>query len=302
VTIQQLKYFSALAQLQHFGAAARACYVSQPSLSHSILELENEVGTQLVYRDSRNVVLSAAGKVFYEETKNLLSLLDEAVIKAQRAAAGLSGRISIGSLGGLADSVFLTGIRRFKQDNPSIDVSFCQTNMKALSTRLMQGNLDIILTRELDIRTQDREVQWLRFRSDRFGFLLPSDSPLLANSTPDCEALIDAPFVFLDDQLTPNIFRYLMQLCTARSFVPHIVQKAPTLEILCNLVRTGMGITIAPECALMYGSGDLRFLPLTGEDAVSEIVFAWRRKHMNPVIPVFLEAFNLDSDDAEHCF
>lgn len=294
MTVQQLRYFIAVAQYLHFGEAAKACYVSQPSLSHSILELESELGLKLLYRDNRRVELSPAGKVFYEDAQEIVRRLDDAVLKAKRAESGFEGTITIGSLGGLAKSDFLEKIKHFRQRHPFADVIITQTNMKTLNMSLLKGETDVALTRKLDIIHRSDEIEWQTLYQDSFGIVTHRDHHLADKEHINAEELRGEKFVFLSQLVTPHVYNYTIQLCTNRGFVPNITHTGPTLEIVCTLIKAGMGIGILPECAMAYSSDLLRFIALEGEDAVSDVVLAWRKRNVNPVVPTFLEEFGIN--------
>lgn len=294
MTVQQLRYFIAVAQYLHFGEAAKACYVSQPSLSHSILELEAELNLKLLYRDNRRVELSPAGKVFYEDAQEIVLRLDDAVLKAKRAESGFDGTLTIGSLGGLAKSDFLASIKSFRQKHPYADVEITQTNMKALNMNLQKGEMDVALIRKLGIINNSDGIALHTLYQDSFGIIMHTDHPLAKLERIGPEELKAEEYVFLSQLVTPHVYNYTIQLCANRGFVPNITHTAPTLEIVCTLIKAGLGIGILPECAMAYSSGQLHFVPLEGEDAISDVVLAWRKRNMNPILPAFLEEFGVD--------
>ncbi|MCC8048062.1 MAG: LysR family transcriptional regulator [Oscillospiraceae bacterium] len=294
MTVQQLRYFIAVAQYMHFGQAAKACYVSQPSLSHSIADLELELGVKLLYRGSRSVELTPAGKVFFVDAQDIVKRLDDAVIHAKRADSGYVGALNIGSLGGLSAGDFPAKIADFGRKYPTIDVTLTQTNMKTLNTCLLTGGLDVALTRELDIMQRSDELEWRELYEDRFGIVMRADHQLAQLEGLKPTDLADEAFVFLEPSVTPHVYNHTIKLCTSRGLVPNIAHTAPTLEIACTLIKSGMGVGILPECALAYSSGMLRFIPFEEDDALSRVVLAWRRKNVNPIVPLFLQEFGID--------
>jgi DNA-binding transcriptional LysR family regulator len=293
MTVQQLRYFLAVAQYLHFGEAAKACFISQPSLSHSISELETELNLKLFYRDNRVIDLTPAGKVFCADIQSIITRLDDAVIRAKRAGSGYDGVLNIGSLGGLSAGKFPASIMAFKKKYPNLDVTLKQSNMKTLNMGLLQGTLDVALTRRIDVLQRSDELAWATLYQDRFGIVLRKDHPLAERTHIPFSELADEPFVFLDKEVTPNVYNYTLQLCTSRGLVPRIMHTATTLEIVCTLLKAGMGIAIIPDCALAYGSNELTFIEVEGEDTVSDVVLAWRRRDVNPIVPIFLEEFDI---------
>lgn len=294
MTVQQLRHFIAVAQFLRFGEAAKACYISQPSLSHSISELEAELGPRLFYRDNRAVELTPAGKVFLTAAQDIVKLLDDAIIRAKRADSGFAGSLVVGSLGGLSAGTFPARINDFKKKYPNIDVALKLSNMKGLNMGLLQGSIDVALTRKIDVVHRSDELSWAQLYQDRFGIVLRRDHPLAERSGLSVGDLADEPFVFLDKDVTPNVYNYTLQLCTSRGLVPRIMQTGPTLEIVCTLLKAGMGVAIIPDCAMAYGADELKFIQIEGEDTISDVVLAWRQRNVNPIVPIFLEEFRIE--------
>src|SRR3954470_7111959 len=90
-TLEQLRGFVAVADELHFGRAAERLKMTQPPLSRQIQKLERAVGAQLLERDNRRVVLTAAGQVFLAEARRLLALAEAAPEQARRGAGRCSG-------------------------------------------------------------------------------------------------------------------------------------------------------------------------------------------------------------------
>ena len=89
IELRQLRYFVKIAELEHFGRAAKALHIVQPALSRQVKQLENEIGIDLFERLPRGVRLTQAGIFFAERTNQILSDLDRALVAARRAAKAL---------------------------------------------------------------------------------------------------------------------------------------------------------------------------------------------------------------------
>ena len=292
--MQQISHFIAVAQHLHFGEAAKELYIAQPALSNSIAALEAELRVRLFERSSRKVVLTPAGKVFYENVQDVVERLNQAVQKARLAESGCAGSLDIGILGGLSKGDFPKVIYRFQKRFPHVAIQLHQTNMRTLNRWLAHGEVDLGITRSVDLQGRADELQWRVLYQDRFSLFCRSDAPLAQCKKIDFPALSREPFVILDQSVTPNVHRLILQLCRDRGMTPNILYTAPTLEIACMFVKAGLGISILPYCGLRYGEGELTARELDGEDAVSDVVVAWRIQHMNPAIPGFLEEMGVD--------
>ena len=97
MNLSQLRYFRKLAEVQHFTRAAEALFITQPALSNSIKQLENELGIPLFEQHGRNVRLTKYGKEFNEYVSEGLDVIDKGIQVAQEHANSLSGTIDIGT-------------------------------------------------------------------------------------------------------------------------------------------------------------------------------------------------------------
>jgi DNA-binding transcriptional LysR family regulator len=97
--LRHLRYFRAVAESRGFREAARRLHIVQPALSQTVSDLEQELGVQLLVRNSRTMRLTSEGEIFLEEAKQILEHADRAVELARRAARGEVGALSIGFLG-----------------------------------------------------------------------------------------------------------------------------------------------------------------------------------------------------------
>jgi len=94
--LRHLRYFVAIGEEQHYGRAAHRLHVAQPALSRQIQDLEEELGFQLFERLPRGVRLSAAGKLFLEDSRRILRDVTEAMVRAGSVASGRTGTLRVG--------------------------------------------------------------------------------------------------------------------------------------------------------------------------------------------------------------
>src|ERR1051325_8325886 len=118
--LRHLRYVVTVADTLHFGRAAERLHISQPPLSKQIRELEEELEAQLFSRTKRSVQLTAAGKLFVEEARLILSQADHAGKVAKRVSSGQIGQLTIGVAGPADSEIFITIMRLFAQRHPNI--------------------------------------------------------------------------------------------------------------------------------------------------------------------------------------
>jgi LysR family transcriptional regulator, benzoate and cis,cis-muconate-responsive activator of ben and cat genes len=112
--LRQLRYLLAVAEELNFTRAARRCNVSQPPLSRSISELEDEIGVRLFDRNTHRVSLTAAGSSLIDDARRALELIDSCTDRARRVSIGLRGTLVLGFGGSPVYALLPNLIRRFR--------------------------------------------------------------------------------------------------------------------------------------------------------------------------------------------
>ncbi len=121
--LRHLRYFVAVGEDEHYGRAAQRLRVAQPALSSQIQDLEREIGFQLFDRLPRGVRLSAGGKVFLEDCRRILQEVDEAAVRAGRAARGLIGTLRVGFTESASwHGVVPDALREFRRRHPEAEL------------------------------------------------------------------------------------------------------------------------------------------------------------------------------------
>ena len=145
MVIKQLAYLVALAREKHFGRAATACHVSQPTLSGAIRALEDELGVPLVERGHRFTGLTAEGEMILAHAKRILGELDTMGQSISDVRQGLSGRLRIGAIPTALPLVAqITG--PFSERFPAVTLTIMSLTSKAIQDAVDDFDVDIGLT------------------------------------------------------------------------------------------------------------------------------------------------------------
>lgn len=144
MNLNQLYYFRKLAELQHYTKAATELYISQPSLSYSITNLEKELGTTLFQKKGRNVVLTNHGKEFYTCVDEVLTRLDDGVTMLKQKINISTTKINIGTIPLLSGDFIPKNMRTYMNSSPqtTFDIITCTTS-KEVMTGVLDGVYDI---------------------------------------------------------------------------------------------------------------------------------------------------------------
>jgi len=142
MNLRALEYLIALAEYRHFGKAAEACFVSQPTLSMQIKKLEERLGVQLLERTNKSVMLTNAGKMIVERVRRILTQVDEIYAEAKLAGDLYSGELKIGIIPTLAPYLLPYIMPSLKKTFPKLTYYLHEEKSAGLLDRLKQGYLD----------------------------------------------------------------------------------------------------------------------------------------------------------------
>ena len=146
MNLNQLYYFQKVAQLQHYHQAAKELNISQPSLSRSIANLEDELGVSLFQKNGRNIELTKYGSIFLEHVNRIIEEIKVAENKMKSLASNSSGHIDIGYVFPLAKSYIPRLVRSFlnQQENHEITFSLSQEITRNLIADLKNEKYDVV--------------------------------------------------------------------------------------------------------------------------------------------------------------
>ncbi|NRN70759.1 HTH-type transcriptional regulator alsR [Kibdelosporangium sp. 4NS15] len=150
--LRLVRYFTVVADHRHFGRAAAALHVAQPSLSRQIRRLEQQLGVRLLDRTPQGTRLTEAGEVFLPRAKELLRSAEQAAART-RAAAG-SSHVTIGYT---ANLIITPAIRELRHRHPDAEIRTSHLGWGEPSEALLEHRVDAVVTR-LPMRTGQLHV------------------------------------------------------------------------------------------------------------------------------------------------
>lgn len=145
MNLRDLKYLVALADLRHFGKAADACFVSQPTLSTQIRKLEDELGVVLVERAPRKVMLTAAGLDVVQRARRIVADVEQMREAARRSRDPESGTLRLGVFPTLGPYLLPHVVPTLRARFPQLELLLVEEKSDELLQRLREGKLDAAL-------------------------------------------------------------------------------------------------------------------------------------------------------------
>ena len=274
-TFRQLEHLVLLADHGHFGRAAKACHVTQSTLSASIKELEKILQASLVDRTKRRVLLTPLGLDIVERARRILLEGKELVETARAESEPLSGTLRMGVISTVGPFLLPKILPRLRRAYPALKLYLVEDLTARLIEGLHAGRLDVVLLAlPYDCGNSERRVL---FR-DPFKVALPKNHPLAAGKAVDLEQLQSEELLLLTEgHCLREHALAACRLAERRQLEP---VEATSLHTLVQMVDNGLGITLLPQLAIDGGilSGTaLTVLPTTGEPPSREIGLVWRR-------------------------
>ena len=273
--LRQLRYFLAIAEEGNFSRAARRLHVSQPPLSTQIKSLEDELGVRLLERTNRGVSLTAAGSVFYEETRAVLERLEHARGKALRADRGDIGMLSVGFVSIADYGILPPALKHFRASFPLVEVHLHELTTDAQIRELRAARLDLGIALA---PVNEPDLVFERLLREELVLAAPSGHPAVeAGGAVDLRALAKESFIIPPRDIGPGLYDVIISHCHSFGFVPRITQHARQMQTVVGLVSSGMGVALVPSSVRNLKRTGVQYRPLRGKAAVVEIGMLRRR-------------------------
>lgn len=262
--LRQLRYFLVLSEELNFTRAAARCNISQPPFSRAVAQLEAELDTLLLVRDTHRVALTAAGRSLAEDARRLLAAADEASERVRRTGRGQRGVLKLGFGGSTIYSLWPKLVAGFRKDAPDVRIVFHAMPVLAQLEALREGHIDVGLIR---LPIHDEILVTAPIYHETLIVALPVDHPLSAISGAIAiDQLRSSPFVTYEPRRGFSYHADLYALCRLAGFEPAIAHEASTTEAVVGIVACGEGVAIVPAAAERLRIHGVCFRPLQISD------------------------------------
>lgn len=285
MTLTELRYIVALARTRHFGRAAEACFVSQPTLSVAVRKLESELGVELFERRRQEAVPTPAGARIVEQAQRVLEEAERIRMLADESRDPLVGPLRLGAIYTIGPYVLPQLIPALHDRAPQMPLVIEEGYTAQLSERLRLGELDAIL---IALPFEAPGLVTLPLYDEPFVVVLPADHPWREREAIDPAELASEPLLMLGQG---HCFRDQVldacPACAARLEQGPLGQTVAgtSLETLRHMVASGLGITVLPCSAVGAERYAQRLLvtrrfrePAPGR----RVALAWRKSFPRP--------------------
>lgn len=276
MNLRDLKYLVALADNKHFGRAAVACYVSQPTLSTQIKKLEDELGVALVERAPRNVMLTSAGHEAAARARTIVAEVEQLKESARRSQNPEAGTVRLGIFPTLAPYLLPHVIPTIRQRFAKMELLLIEEKSQTLLEMLRQGRLDAAI---LAMPVQDDQMQVEFLFEEPFCLAVPDIHPLASQPHVHLDALANERLLLLEDG---HCMRdHVLDICQITGASEKSEFQATSLETLRQMVAANVGVTILPILSTkppIAHPSTIHLIPFVANQRPSrKIALTWRR-------------------------
>lgn len=286
MNLNQLHYFVTLAYMEHYTKAAKQLSITQPSLSHAIGMLEQELGTYLFEKQGRNVVLTKYGKVFLKYAEESLRVLDTGIKKTRSMTSETSGEIDIGYIYTQGSEFIPELVKNFLNENKEKDIQFHFNN--GVTEEIVKG----IKSERFDLgfcsyMKNEPDIEFIPVTKEELAAIVPYGHPLADRESVKFEEIASYPQIFFNK--TSGLRAVIDGLFKDADITPDIKYTVDEDSALAGLVAKGFGVGIVPNIPILK-SLQVKIIPIEKLAYRRYIYMAiMRNKYLSPIVKQFLQ-------------
>lgn len=236
-----LRYFSVLAQVEHYTIAAARLGISQPSLSSAIHNLELDLGgVKLFEKSGRNIRLTNEGRFFREKVDAAIQELQSASMTLRESRMSAPVVIRMGYVSGSLNGTAAQVIGNYLAKNPRVRFSLTEGSAEGLMDLVREEKLDMAI---VDLTDRDRSLHFRKLGEQDFFAALPINHPLAETEQPDLQQLVHEPQIAFNY----DVGKSFQDWASGTPSEENILCVVNTAEAALDLVAAGAGISFIPR-------------------------------------------------------
>ncbi|KFJ90065.1 LysR family transcriptional regulator [Pseudomonas sp. 1-7] len=286
--LRHLRYFVAVAEEKNIGRAAVRLHISQPPLTRQIQQLEEDLGVQLFTRTPRGMELTPAGELLLEEARNILSVVEQATERTQRAGQGKLSRLDIAIFGsGILDTIPKL-LLMFRGAFPDVKMVLHNMTKEAQIEALRQRRIDVGFNRFIaPLNDIANEI----VTTEKILLAVNENHALARQEKIPFRVLADHSLIVFPSGPRPSFVDKVMSMCQQMGFTPHVVQEVGDTLTGVALVASNFGVCLVPESATVLALPGVVYRPLSDipENSGVDLNCIYRADDQSPILRSFLD-------------
>ena len=284
--VYQLRYFLAVAETGNFTKAAARSFISQPSLSQQVLNLEEELGQRLFHRLGRKAVLTEAGQTLVEGARRIIGDVDQTLHEIKESS-DRGPKVTVGAIPTVAPFLFPALIAHCRASEILLDIHTQEDFRRPLTEAVLEGKLDCAL---ISLPYNEPRLHVEKLYSEPLLVAMSANHPLTKVEKLGFESLRDETFILLGEASTLTL--QIQHFCGENDFEPRIGHRCGQLATAKTLTAMGLGITVLPKSARSATDPEgLIFRKFSGpvQPARDIALVRHRRRHVSQGAELFAE-------------
>lgn len=290
MTLQQLSYFCALAEILHYTKASEQLHVTQPSLSYSIAKLEKDIGVPLFAKRGKKLALTKYGETFLPYARQALETLDFGTSKVESLRAPEKASVNLGYIFSVSYNMFPTLVSSFvnADGNREATFQFTQGIKDDLLKKLAAGHIELAIAGSYDAPG----VRKAKLFTQEIFLIMPKSNPLSVRKTVALSDLHSETFVF--PSLNSGLREILDRAFAEAGVIPRIAYEAEECNAITTFVATGTSMAFVPKMPSLPES--VSICRVTDPPLHRDIALLWmRNRSLSPLADRF-KKFVLEHD------
>ena len=279
MTLTELKYIVAVAREKHFGKAAEACFVSQPTLSVAIKKLEEELDLKLFERSANEVTVTPLGEEIVRQAQSVLEQAANIKEIAKRGKDPLAGPLKLGVIYTIGPYLLPDLVKQAIERVPQMPLMLQENFTVKLLDMLRTGELDAAIMAE---PFPDTGLAVAPLYDEPFMVAVPKSHPLAKRKRISAEELKQETMLLLG---TGHCFRdHVLEVCPEYARFASDAEgirksfEGSSLETIKYMVASGMGVTVVPQLSVPKDAQQhVCYVPFSPPPPTRRVVLAWRR-------------------------
>lgn len=272
--IRHLEYFIEVAKHLNFTKAASALHISQPSLSKTIKNMEEELGVPLFYRAFRQLELTDAGKALLHNAKKVLLAYEQLTSELNDVMELKKGEIKIG-IPPIIGAAFCSNIISHYIDLfPLVDVTLTEVGTKKIKDGIDDSSLDVGFV--CNNPHYHKGVESIQILKDPLMLVAHKNHPLCENETVTLANLEQEAFIMYRQDF--SLYDSIIERCSAEGFFPHIVCESSQKDFIIEMVEAKLGIALLPsQICKKLNNQSIKTIPFENPKIFLELGMIWKK-------------------------
>ncbi|MCD8821955.1 LysR family transcriptional regulator [Staphylococcus gallinarum] len=270
--IKQMKYFVEVVNQDGMTNASKSLYIAQPTISKAIKDLEKELNMPLFDRSKRQLVLTDAGKIFFQKCKEILTLYND-LPKEINSLLGLeTGHISIGLSAVMNMNQFIHILGQFHQQYPNVTYNLVENGGKMIETQLINDEIDIGIT---TLPVDKTIFHSIPLYQEDLRLVLNKEHELAGYDEIEMHMLKDEDFILFNEDFYLN--DKIIEAAKNAGFIPNTISKISQWNFIENLLSAHLGVSILPENIVNMLDNNFKNIKIVDQSMRWELGVIWKK-------------------------